>query len=135
MRNFILGIIAICFSSPGRSGHCNARFLPTNADSSPPKMEDASRCPRGRFHGASRPACDQSRATDGRELIDGMKIYTMKLPPDVTATSTTNERLRAILLSPAPQLVLNPMDVPSGEFSTAVRTGIRYTGMPAWNKF
>jgi mono/diheme cytochrome c family protein len=35
---------------------------------------------------------------------------------------------------PAPQLILEPLDDPEWHTFYAVRTGVRYTGMPAWNK-
>jgi mono/diheme cytochrome c family protein len=35
---------------------------------------------------------------------------------------------------PVPQLILDPLDDPEWHIYYAVRTGIRYTGMPAWNK-
>jgi len=34
----------------------------------------------------------------------------------------------------APQLILAPLDDEEWHIYYAVRTGIRYTGMPAWNK-
>ena len=33
-----------------------------------------------------------------------------------------------------PQLIIHPLDDPEWHIYYAVRTGIRYTGMPAWNK-
>ena len=35
---------------------------------------------------------------------------------------------------PPPQLLLEPLDDPEWHIYYAVRTGVRYTGMPAWNK-
>ena len=35
---------------------------------------------------------------------------------------------------PPPQFILHPMDDPEWHIYYAIRTGIRYTAMPAWNK-
>ena len=35
---------------------------------------------------------------------------------------------------PVPQLILDPLDDPEWHTYYAIRTGIRYTGMPAWGK-
>jgi mono/diheme cytochrome c family protein len=35
---------------------------------------------------------------------------------------------------PVPQLILDPLDDPEWHIYYAVRTGVRYTGMPSWNK-
>ena len=35
---------------------------------------------------------------------------------------------------PPPQLILDPLDDPEWHIYYAVRTGVRYTGMPAWNQ-
>jgi mono/diheme cytochrome c family protein len=35
---------------------------------------------------------------------------------------------------PPPQLILDPLDDPEWHIYYSVRTGVRYTGMPAWNK-
>jgi mono/diheme cytochrome c family protein len=35
---------------------------------------------------------------------------------------------------PPPQLIVEPSDDPEWHVFYAIRTGIRYSGMPAWNK-
>ncbi|PYV73364.1 MAG: hypothetical protein DMG96_23470 [Acidobacteria bacterium] len=35
---------------------------------------------------------------------------------------------------PPPQIILEPLDDPEWHLYYAIRTGVRYTGMPAWNK-
>ena len=34
---------------------------------------------------------------------------------------------------PPPQLILDPLDDPEWHIYYAIRTGVRYTGMPAWS--
>ena len=38
------------------------------------------------------------------------------------------------LYPPPPQLLLDPLDDPEWHIYYAIRTGVRYSGMPAWNK-
>jgi mono/diheme cytochrome c family protein len=42
--------------------------------------------------------------------------------------------LHSSLYPPPPQLLLDPLDDPEWHIFYAIRTGVRYTGMPAWNK-
>jgi hypothetical protein len=38
------------------------------------------------------------------------------------------------LYPPSPSLILDPLDDPEWHVFYAVRTGVRYTGMPSWEK-
>ena len=63
-----------------------------------------------------------------------MKIYTMNVL-FVMAVSTINPvRFKHSFYPPPPQLIIYPVDDPEWHVFYAVRTGVRYTGMPAWNK-
>ena len=35
---------------------------------------------------------------------------------------------------PPPQIIMEPLDDPEWHLYYAIRTGVRYTGMPAWSK-
>jgi mono/diheme cytochrome c family protein len=37
------------------------------------------------------------------------------------------------LYPPPPQVILDPLDDPEWHIYYAIRTGVRYTGMPAWS--
>jgi mono/diheme cytochrome c family protein len=136
MRNFIIGVIVtllllvvvgLIIALLG--------FVPTNADSAPPRMErriamsaiDASmdrHAPR---------VTNPVPPTDDN-LIDGMKIYTMNCAVCHGALDNKPSPLEKSFYPPPPQLILNPLDDPEWHIYYAVRTGIRYTGMPAWSK-
>ena len=136
MRNFILGIIftlvvavvlGLVITMTG--------MLPTNADATPPKIEtkiamqamDASMDKHAPRENNPLPPTDAN-------LIDGMKIYTM----NCSLCHGTLDRKPSVLehsfYPPPPQLILEPLDDPEWHIYFAVRTGVRYTGMPAWSK-
>ena len=136
MRNFILGVV-ITLLVLGLGGLAVAMLglLPTTADSTPPRIErriamsavDASmerRAPR---------VTNPVPPTDDN-LIDGMKIYTMNCAGCHGNLDNKPSPLEKSFYPPPPQLILNPLDDPEWHIYYAVRTGIRYTGMPAWNK-
>src|SRR5271165_194513 len=136
MRNFILGIIVTIVLIAA----CGAVFvfyglLPTNADSTPPEFEqhiamsalDASM----ERHAAQ--VANPVPPTD-ENLIAGMKLYTMNCAV-CHGTLDLNPRLLAhSMYPPPPHLILDPADDPEWHIDYAIRTGVRYTGMPAWNK-
>ena len=67
-------------------------------------------------------------------LIDGMKIYTMNCAGCHGNLDNKPSPFGGSFYPPVPQLIIHPMDDPEWHIYYAVRTGIRYTGMPAWNK-
>ena len=136
MRNFILGIIAtLLLLFLGGLAIATLGFLPTNADSSPPKMEeriamsavDASMERRAARVNNPIPPTDEN-------LIDGLKIYTMNCALCHGGLDRQPSVLGKSFYPPAPSLILYPIDDPEWRIFYAVRTGIRYTGMPAWDK-
>jgi len=136
MRGFILGIIVtivVIFVA----GLVMAQFgyLPTNADVTPPSFErriamnalDASmerHAPR---------VTNPVPPTDNN-LIDGMKIYTMNCAVCHGTLDNKPSLLEHSMYPPPPQLLLDPLDDPEWHIYFAIRTGVRYAGMPAWNK-
>jgi len=136
MRNFILGVvITLLILAFGALAFALLGYMPTNADATPPHMEmkiamnalDASmdrHAPR-----VSNPVTP----TD-ENLIDGMKIYTMNCSVCHGTLDNKPSPLEKSFYPPAPQLVLAPLDDPEWHIYYAVRTGVRYTGMPAWGK-
>jgi mono/diheme cytochrome c family protein len=136
MSKFILGIIfTLVVLAVGGLAIAMMGFIPSNADANPPGWEqhlantalDASmerRAPR-----VSNPV----PPTDDN-LIDGMKIYTMNCAECHGTLDGKPNSFGATFYPPAPNLVLNPLDDPEWHTFYCVRTGVRYTGMPAWGK-
>jgi mono/diheme cytochrome c family protein len=63
-----------------------------------------------------------------------MKIYTMNCSVCHGTLDNKPSPLEKSLYPPAPQLILDPLDDPEWHIYYAVRTGVRYTAMPAWSK-
>jgi thiosulfate dehydrogenase len=135
MRNFIFGVI-LTLAGLVALVLILAQFgyLPTRADATPPRFEthlamsalDASMERHAPRTTSPLPATDDN-------LIDGMKIYnqncalchgTMDYKPSVLEHS---------MYPPPPQLLLDPDDDPEWHIYYAIRTGVRYSGMPAWD--
>src|SRR5208282_588084 len=136
MRNFVLGIvITLLLLLLGGLAIATLGLMPTNADTAPPNIErhiamsavDASverRAPR---------VTNPVPPTDDN-LIDGMKIYTMNCASCHGNLDNKRSDFGASFYPSAPQLIIYPVDDPEWRTYYVVRTGIRYTGMPAWNK-
>ena len=136
MRKFIWGVVVtLLVLAVGGLALALLGFVPTNADSTPPRIErriamsalDASmerHAPR-----VSNPV----PPTDDN-LIDGMKIYTMNCALCHGTLDNKPSPLAHSFYPPAPQLILHPLDDPEWHIYYAVRTGIRYTGMASWSK-
>lgn len=110
-------------------------FLPTNADATPPDFEtriasnalDASMERHAPRVNNPYPASDDN-------LISGMKIYTMNCAVCHGTMDYKPSVLEHSMYPPPPQPLLDPLDDPEWHIFYAVRTGVRYTGMPAWGK-
>jgi thiosulfate dehydrogenase len=136
MGKFLLGVIvtlivltlaALAFAVLG--------FLPTPANVEPPHWErhfamgavDAS-MERHAPHTAN-----PLLPTD-QNLEDGMKIYTMNCATCHGTLDRKPSPLANSFYPPPPNLISDPPDDPEWHTFYTVRTGIRYTGMPAWDK-
>jgi thiosulfate dehydrogenase len=136
MRNFILGIIVtLVVLALGGLAFLSFGLMPTNADATPPSIErkiamsavDASMDRHAPKISNPVPPTDDN-------LIQGMKIYTMNCALCHGALDQKPSPLGKSFYPPVPQLILHPPDDPEWHTFYTVRTGIRYTGMPAWNK-
>ncbi len=136
MRNFVFGvIITLLVLTLGGLAIAMLGFVPTNADSTPPRWE----------HRLANGALDASMEryaarvnnplppTDDN-LIAGMKIYTMNCALCHGTLDDKPSPLAHAFYPPPPQIILHPLDDPEWHIYYAVRTGVRYTGMPAWSK-
>src|SRR5215470_6201174 len=136
MRNFFLGVlVTLAVLILGGFGFALLGFFPTNANATPPRFErhlamsavDASADRRAARNPSPVAATDQN-------LIDGMKIYTMHCAGCHGGLDKKAAGLAGSFYPPVPQLVLHPPDDPDWHNYYVVRNGIRYTGMPAWDK-
>lgn len=136
MRNFILGIlVTLIVLVLGGLAAATFGLFPTNADATPPSLErrvataalDASMERRAPRVGNPVPPTDEN-------LIDGMKIYTMNCSVCHGSLDNRPSALEKSFYPPVPQLILDPLDDPEWHIYYAVRTGVRYTGMPSWSK-
>ena len=136
MRNFVLGVvITLLLLVLGGLGIATLGFVPTNADSTPPKLEQhiaMSAVDASRERHAPR-LTNPVPPTDDN-LIDGMKIYTMNCALCHGGLDNKPSVLQHSFYPPVPQLIIYPIDDPEWNIYYAVRTGIRYTGMPSWSK-
>lgn len=136
MRNFVLGIIVfVLIIIIGGAGFALLGFMPTNANTAPPQMEkhiamsavDASvERHAARVNNPVPPTPDN--------LIDGLKIYTMNCAVCHGGLDRQPAALAKNFYPPVPSLIVRPLDDPEWHVFYVVRTGIRYTGMPSWEK-
>jgi mono/diheme cytochrome c family protein len=136
MRNFIYGVVVtILVQVIGGAGLALLGLIPTNANTTPPKMEqhiamtalDASM----ERHA---PRVNNPLAPTDENLIEGMKIYTMNCAQCHGGLDRKPVELGRSFYPPAPNLILDPPDDPEWHVFYAIRTGVRYTGMPSWEK-
>ena len=136
MRSFILGVIVtlvvlvLCSLGAALLG-----FMPTNADATPPRWE--TRLASGAMDASMErhaPKINNPVPATDANLIEGMKIYTMNCALCHGGLDKKPSVLQNAQYPPPPQLILDPMDDPEWHIFYAIRTGVRYTGMPAWTK-
>jgi len=136
MRNFILGIIiTLLVLVLGGLAYAYLGFFSTNADARPTRIEiriankalDASMERHAPRVNNPVPPTDEN-------LIDGIKIYTMNCALCHGGLDERPSQLAHAFYPPVPQLILHPMDDPEWHINYAIRTGVRYSGMPAWSK-
>jgi mono/diheme cytochrome c family protein len=136
MRNFIWGIIVTLLAIIVIGlVVANFGFMPTNADATPPHFEQkiAMNALDASMERHAPRVTNPVPPTDDN-LIDGMKIYTMNCSVCHGTLDNKPSLLEKSLYPPVPQLILDPLDDPEWHIYFAIRTGVRYTGMPAWSK-
>jgi mono/diheme cytochrome c family protein len=136
MRNIILGVVlAVALAALGGIAFLLLGLMPTNADATPPDMEK--RIASSALDAAMErkaPRVNSPLAPTDDTLIDGMKIYTMNCALCHGTLDLKPSPLQHSFYPPPPQIVLEPLDDPEWHIYYAIRTGVRYTGMPAWGK-
>jgi mono/diheme cytochrome c family protein len=136
MGKFFLGVIVtLLVLILAAFGYAMLGFVPTRANVEPPHLErhlamgavDASmerHAPR--LTNPLMPTADN--------LIDGMKLYTMNCALCHGGLDRKPSALATSFYPPPPNLISDPPDDPEWHTFYTIRTGIRYTGMPAWEK-
>jgi len=136
MGKFILGVIVtLLILILGGLGFAMLGFFPTAANVEPPHME----------HHLLMGAVDASmerhapRVTNpltptDQNLEDGMKLYTMNCALCHGGLDRKRSSLATSFYPPPPNFLSDPPDDPEWHIFYTIRTGVRYTGMPAWDK-
>jgi len=136
MRNFILGIVVtILVLLIGGLGLALLGFLPTRANSAPPAMEvQIAMSALDNSVERHAPRVDSPVPPTDENLIEGLKIYTMNCALCHGGIDRQPSALEKSFYPPPPSLILHPPDDPEWHVFYVIRTGVRYTGMPAWDK-
>ena len=136
MGKFVLGVlVTLLVLILGGLGFAMLGFFPTPANVTPPHFEqhvamsavDAST----ERHA---PHVTNPLAPTDQNLEDGMKLYTMNCALCHGGLDRKPSTLAASFYPPPPNLISDPPDDPEWHIFYTMRTGIRYTGMPAWDK-
>ena len=136
MGKFLLGVIVtLLVLILGALGFVLLGFFPTPANVEPPHLE----------HRLASTALDASMERHAPRLVspltptdqnleDGMKLYTMNCALCHGGLDRKPSTLADSFYPPPPNLISDPPDDPEWHVFYTIRTGVRYTGMPAWDK-
>ncbi|MFZ0361319.1 MAG: cytochrome c [Terriglobales bacterium] len=136
MRNFFLGIVvAILVLLIGTLGVALLGFLPTRANSAPPKLErHLAMSALDNSVDRHAPRINNPVPPTDENLIAGLKLYTMNCAQCHGGIDRQPSTLEKSFYPPPPNLILHPPDDEEWHLFYVIRIGIRYTGMPAWEK-
>jgi len=136
MGKFILGfVIAIAVLVLAVFGYIMLGFFPTAANVEPSTFE------RHLALGAAdasmerhAPRVSNPIMANDANLIEGMKLYTMNCALCHGGLDRKPSTLAISFYPPPPNLISDPPDDPEWHIFYTIRTGVRYTGMPSWDK-
>jgi mono/diheme cytochrome c family protein len=136
MGKFILGaVVALLVLIVGGLGFAMLGFLPTAANVEPPHLEShllmAAVDNSTERHA---PRVTNPLTPTDQNLEDGMKLYTMNCALCHGGLDRKPSPLATSFYPPPPNFISDPSDDPEWHIFYTIRTGIRYTGMPAWDK-
>jgi thiosulfate dehydrogenase len=136
MRNFVLGIIVtIMVLLIGTLGLALLGFLPTRANSIPPQMEShLAMSALDNSVDRHAPRINNPAPPSDENLIAGLKLYTMNCAGCHGGVDRQPSPFGKSFYPPAPTLILDPPDDEEWHLFYVIRNGVRYTGMPAWDK-
>ncbi len=136
MGKFLLGVIVtLVVLVLGALGFALLGFLPTNASVEPPGWER--HIAMGAVDASTErhaPRVSNPLTPTDQNLEDGMKLYTMNCTVCHGTLDKKPSTLATSFYPPVPNLIADPPDDPEWHIFYTIRTGIRYTGMPAWDK-
>ena len=136
MGKFLLGVVfTIVLLLLVAIGAALLGMLPTRANTSPSKLESQiamSALDNSVERHAPR-ANNPIHATD-ENLITGVKIYTMNCAMCHGGVDKHPAQLAESLYPPPPNLMTDPDDDPEWHIYYVIKNGVRYSGMPAWDK-
>jgi len=136
MGKFILGVtVTLLVLILGGLGFAMLGFLPTAANVQPPHLEQnlAMRAVDQSMDRHAPHLTNPLTPTD-QSLEEGMKLYTMNCALCHGGLDRKPSTLATSFYPPPPNLISDPPDDPEWHTFYVVRTGIRYTGMPSWDK-
>jgi len=136
MGKFLLGvIITLVVLILGGLGFILLGFFPTAANVAPPHFERrlANSAVDASMERHAPRVTNPLMPTD-QNLEDGMKLYTMNCALCHGGLDRKPAALANSFYPPAPNLISDPPDDPEWHIFYTIRTGVRYTGMPAWDK-
>jgi len=136
MGKFLLGVIVtLLVLVLGGLGLAMLGFIPTNANVDPPRIEKrvASSALDASMERHA-PRVTNPLTPNDQTFEDGMKLYTMNCALCHGGLDRKPASLANSFYPPPPNLVSDPPDDPEWHIFYAIRTGVRYTGMPSWEK-
>jgi mono/diheme cytochrome c family protein len=136
MSKFLLGVIVtLLIIILAVAGFATLGFFPTPANVEPPHWE--SQFAMGAVDASAErhaPRVTNPLTPTDQNLEDGMKLYTMNCASCHGGLDKKPNDFGHSFYPPAPNLISDPPDDPEWHTFYTIRTGIRYTGMPAWDK-
>jgi len=128
-------VITILVLLIGGLGVALVGFLPTTANSNPPEIEShIAMSALDNSVERHAPRVNNPVPPTDANLIDGVKIYTMNCAGCHGELDRKPSPFGRSFYPPAPNLILHPPDDAEWHVFYVIRNGVRYTGMPAWDK-
>jgi hypothetical protein len=136
MKKFLLGVVVtLLVLILGGLGFAMLGYFPTTANVEPPHLER--RIAMGAVDASMErhaPRVTNPLTPIDQNLEDGMKLYTMNCALCHGGLDRKPSALEHSFYPPPPNLISDPPDDPEWHLFYTIRTGVRYTGMPAWDK-
>jgi mono/diheme cytochrome c family protein len=136
MGKFFLGVIVtLLILTLGGLGFALLGFFPTPANVPASHLETslAMRAVDASMERHAPRVVSPLTPTD-QNLEDGMKLYTMNCALCHGGLDRKPSPLAESFYPPPPNLIADPLDDPEWHIFYTIGSGIRYTGMPAWDK-